>query len=191
MRRWTLSALAALMGIFLLWTLGVAQSPQPRDMRKRTELGKYVNAQQAYEMWKADPEKVIILDCRTPEEYALVGHAPMAYNIPSRLWTGKWNAAGREYEMQDNPDFESLVKDRFDVKDILLVMCRSGHRSAASVNRLSRAGFVNAYNIVDGFEGDLVEDRESYFFGKRMLNGWKNSGAPWTYQLDPELVYVP
>ena len=32
-------------------------------------------------------------------------------------------------------------------------------------------------------------DKHSYFKGKRMRNGWKNSVAPWTYNLDPELVY--
>ena len=46
------------------------------------------------------------------------------------------------------------------------------------------------YNVIDGFEGDKVEDPESVFHGKRMRNGWKNS-APWTYQLDPELVWLP
>ena len=32
-------------------------------------------------MWKANPDKIKITDCRTTEEYVFVGHAPMAYNI--------------------------------------------------------------------------------------------------------------
>jgi len=24
-----------------------------------------------------------------------------------------------------------------------------------------------------------------------MKNGWKNSGVPWTYSLDPELIRIP
>ncbi|MCI0469771.1 MAG: sulfurtransferase, partial [Nitrospirae bacterium] len=75
--------------------------------------------------------------------------------------------------------------------DTILVMCRSGHRSAAAVNRLTKAGFMNVYSIVDGFEGDKVKDGESYFNGKRMKNGWKNSGALWTYDLEPRLIYTP
>jgi hypothetical protein len=46
------------------------------------------------------------------------------------------------------------------------------------------------HNIIDGFEGDKVKDPESGYHGKRMKNGWKNS-APWTYDLDPALVWIP
>jgi rhodanese-related sulfurtransferase len=74
---------------------------------------------------------------------------------------------------------------------MLMVMCRSGGRSAIAVNTLGKAGFKNVYNITDGFEGDRLELPESYENGKRIINGWKNSGAPWTYKLDPKLVYLP
>ena len=36
-------------------------------------------------MWKADPERVHLIDVRTPEEYVFVGHAEMARNIPLAL----------------------------------------------------------------------------------------------------------
>jgi hypothetical protein len=58
------------------------------------------------------------------------------------------------------------------------------------VNRLTKAGFKNVYNIFDGFEGDKIKDAESYYDGKRMKNGWRNCGAPWTYDLDPKLLYA-
>ena len=44
--------------------------------------------------------------------------------------------------------------------------------------------------LVDGVEGDKVSDPDSVFVGKRMKNGWKNSGLPWTYDLDPKLMYL-
>jgi hypothetical protein len=50
---------------------------------------------------------------------------------------------------------------------------------------LAEAGFSDVYTITDGFEGDADKN------GDRTRNGWKNSGAPWTYKLDPELVYNP
>jgi hypothetical protein len=31
----------------------------------------------------------------------------------------------------------------------------------------------------------------SVFKGKRMKNGWKNSGLPWTCDLDPEKMRLP
>ena len=73
----------------------VAETRAPLDARKHTEAGKYVTSREAYEMWRANPEKIKIIDCRTQEEYVFVGHAPMAYNIPSKLWTGKWNEEKR------------------------------------------------------------------------------------------------
>ena len=49
---------------------------------------------------------------------------------------------------------------------------------------------MNVYNIIDGMEGDKVNDPDSAYRGKRMKNGWKNSGAPWTYDVNPELLWV-
>jgi rhodanese-related sulfurtransferase len=182
-------------GIFLLAlsfiSVAVAETAPPNDVKKHTEAGKYVTSFEAYEMWKANPDKVKIVDCRTQEEYSFVGHSGMAYNIPSKLWTGKWNEEKKDYDLQDNPDFESYAKNKFALSDSIFVMCRSGHRSASSVNRLTKAGFTNVYNITDGFEGDKIKDEESYLNGKRIKNGWKNSGAPWTYDLDAKLIYLP
>jgi hypothetical protein len=58
-----------------------------------------------------------------------------------------------------------------------------------AVNQLAAAGFKKAYNIVEGIEGDLVQDPDSVFNGTRMKNGWKNS-APWVYRIDPEKVIL-
>jgi len=72
-----------------------------------------------------------------------------------------------------------------------MVMCRSGGRSAMAINLLAKAGFKQAYNIIDGMEGDAVEDPDSVFNGQRMRNGWKNSGCPWTCKLTPDRLLVP
>ena len=169
----------------------LADTPVPKDEKKQTVLGKYITAREAYQMWKASPAKFIVVDVRTPEEYTFVGHAPMAYNFPSKLWTGKWVADKKTFALDDNPEFEAQVMQKFGLNDTILVMCRSGQRSAAAVNLLAKAGFTDVYNIVDGFEGDVIHDPESYYIGKRMLNGWKNASVPWTYDLDPTLVYAP
>ena len=59
-----------------------------------------------------------------------------------------------------------------------------------AVNQLAAAGFKNAYNIIDGMEGDTVDDPGSVFCGKRMRNGWKNSGLPWVYGIDPDKMIL-
>ena len=61
-------------------TAKVAEGQPARG--KQTTLGLYVTAAQAYEMWKAAPDKIKIIDVRTPEEFAS-GHVPGAINIPS------------------------------------------------------------------------------------------------------------
>ena len=157
--------------------------------RKHTKLGLYVTAAQAYEMWKSSPDKVKIIDVRTPEEHAFVGHPEGAWNIPLAFVTYHRKEGKFEYKIKWNPDFVTEVKSIAQPADILLVTCRSGDRSAMAVNQLAAAGFTNAYTIVDGVEGDKVEDPGSVFFGKRMRNGWKNS-APWVYSLDPEKIIL-
>ena len=57
-----------------------------------------------------------------------------------------------------------------------------------ATNLMAASGCNNVYNITDGFEGDKVQDEVNVYFGKRMVNGWKNSRSPWTYSLDPELI---
>lgn len=168
----------------------VLAADQPADEKKRTPLGLYVDAKEAYAMVKAD-NKVAVLDVRTPEEYVFVGHAPMAANIPIQIWTGKWNAEKKHFDLAENPDFAAQVKKRFDPEAPLLIMCRSGQRSAVAIKKLAEAGFKKAYNIVDGFEGDMVKDKADPNAGKRMVNGWKLAPAPWTYELDEALVFKP
>jgi rhodanese-related sulfurtransferase len=156
---------------------------------KQTTLGLYVTAAQAYEMWKDAPDKVTVIDVRTPEEYAFVGHPEMAWNIPLAFVTYQRKDGKTEYSVKWNSDFVTEVKSIAGPTDTLLVTCRSGDRSAMAVNKLAAAGFTNAYNIFDGVEGDKVEDPGSVFVGKRMRNGWKNS-APWVYGFDPEKIIL-
>ncbi len=156
---------------------------------KQTTLGLYVTAAQAYEMWKAAPDKVKVIDVRTPEEFAFVGHPQMAWNVPVAFVSYKREGGKFTYAPQMNAAFVDQVREIAQPGDVLLVTCRSGGRSAMGVNQLAAAGFTNVYNIVDGVEGDTVNDPESVYHGKRMKNGWKNS-APWVYDVDPEKIII-
>jgi rhodanese-related sulfurtransferase len=135
---------------------------------------------EAYAMWKSDPHNVKILDVRTRAEYALTGHPPMAHNIPLAFWTNQFEHSRRSYVMTSNPDFLVQVEKKFGREETLLLLCRSGQRSGTATTILRNAGFNKAYNILDGFQG--LPD-----YG----GGWKHSGAPWTYELDPALIYSP
>jgi rhodanese-related sulfurtransferase len=158
---------------------------------KQTTLGLYATSREAYGKWKAAPDKVTILDVRTPEEYMFIGHADMAWNIPLAAQLYQWDAEKKQFPMQPLPDFVARVQKIAKPGDTLLVMCRSGGRSAMAVNLLAKAGFTHVYNITDGMEGDAVKDPDSVFNGQRLVNGWKNSGLPWTYKIDPERMVLP
>ena len=168
-------------------SISLGETPIPEG--KQTSLGLYVTAKEAYVKWQSDSGQVNIIDCRTPEEYIFVGHAPMARNIPSHFITHKFNEKNKPV-MEENSNFVSLVKAQYAKTDTIMIMCRSGGRSAKSVNKLAKAGFKNVYTIIDGFEGDTVKDPQSSFNGKRFKNGWKNSGNPWTYKLDSKLIFT-
>ena len=158
---------------------------------KQTTLGLYVTAREAYEMWKAAPDKVTILDVRTPEEFMFVGHANMSLGIPVATQSYQWDHDKQQFPLQLLQDFVARVQKVSGPNDTLLVMCRSGGRSAIAVNLLAKAGFKNVYNITDGMEGDAVKDPNSVFNGQRLVNGWKNSGLPWTYDANPDRMVLP
>lgn len=173
-----------LIGIVLAMGLGsAAQAEEAAEIKN-------ITPSDAYEMWLENPGKVKVIDCRTQEEYEFVGHAFMAINIPCFFWTGKWDSERKYFLMENNPDFEARVKEKFAFDDTILIMCRSGSRSLIGSERLIKAGFKNVYNITQGFEGGKVTEKDSNFKGQRVKNGWKNAGLPWTYKLSSKLVYI-
>ena len=153
---------------------------------KQTSLGLYLTAREAYKKWQADPDKVMILDVRTPEEYLFVGHPTMAWKIPVIAQTYEWDAEKGQFPMQLLPDFVARVKEVAQPDATILVTCRSGGRSAMATNALAQAGFTKVYNITDGMEGDGNGDSDSTPQG-----GWKNSGCPWTKKLTPDRMLLP
>jgi len=157
----------------------------------RTRLDLYVTPTEAYERWAADTEHVKVLDVRTPEEYAFVGHPEMAMNIPFVMHTYEWEPERGRVAIEGNPRFIPEVTRWADPGDTILVMCRSGGRAALAVDVLADAGYGNVYNILEGMEGERVNDPRSVFHRKRMVNGWKNAGLPWTYDLEPAQMRFP
>jgi rhodanese-related sulfurtransferase len=158
---------------------------------KQTALGLYVTAKEAYEKWQADPDKVKIIDVRTPEEYLFVGHPTMAWKIPLAAQSYEWDAEKKQFPMKPFPDFVARVQTMAQPDDTLMVMCRSGGRSAMAVNALAKAGFKHVHNIIDGMEGDAHGDSASVAQGQPLKDGWKHSGCPWTKKLTPDRMLLP
>lgn len=153
---------------------------------KKTRLGLYMTALEASEAAAADRGKVLFIDVRTPGEVMFVGAADATdANVPfvDLASPTTWDAKNNRLLLVRNEAFVAKVEARLDAKrlgksDRVIVMCRSGDRSAKAVDTLADAGFTNVWTVIDGFEGDLSKD------GRRDVNGWRNAGLPWTYKLD-------
>jgi rhodanese-related sulfurtransferase len=169
-----------------LFALDASNVPEP----KRTDLGLYLDAKEAYAM--ASDSKLLFVDVRTPEEVNYLGMPTVAdTNIPLKLVdkTYQWDEKKKALKLGMNKDFVAQVTEHLKAKgltkaDPIILMCRSGDRSAVAANLLAKAGYSKVYSLVDGFEGDLAKEGESK--GKRTVNGWKNANLPWTYELTKE-----
>jgi rhodanese-related sulfurtransferase len=71
-----------------------------------------------------------------------------------------------------NPGFDEQIRAAAQGRKVAL-LCRSGVRSVAAARRATQLG-IEAYNILDGFEGD--PDSQAHR-GRR--GGWRYLGLPW------------
>lgn len=187
----TVVALAVL-GVFS--SSAFAEDWSKLNKKKQTTLGLYMTSQQAYEHMMKNMDQSLFLDVRTPAELNYLGvTSVMDANVPTDMMDGSaWDDKKSRYKRKHNDNFVADVDARLKAKglkktDTIILMCRSGKRSAKAVNELAKNGYTKVYTVVDGYEGDKVKEGENK--GKRMKNGWKNSGLPWTYSLDKDLMY--
>ncbi len=75
--------------------------------------------------------------------------------------------------MVPNPDFDRLLLEHAQPGKKLLMLCRSGVRSIAAARRATELG-LEAYNVLEGFEGDPDEHAQR---GRK--GGWRYHGLPW------------
>jgi rhodanese-related sulfurtransferase len=172
-----------------------ASAPREVPETNRTAPGLYASPQEAYTMWRADPHHMHFLDVRTFEEYIFVGHFEFAKNVP--LVFPRYDPAGPSMpgrppgcSGEPNPDFVASVREAIEPGDTVLCMCTTGARAAMAVNLLAQSGYARVYNIVNGFEGDRVDDPGSVYHGQHLRNGWKNAALPWCYEFHPDLMWV-
>ncbi|MBF6058227.1 MULTISPECIES: rhodanese-like domain-containing protein [Thiomicrorhabdus] len=173
---------------------GALASPEPKDPKKRTPQGLYVNAVEAYEMMKKD-SKVLLVDVRTPEEWQFVGHTEMAQiMIPSVIFQyNGMDAKKPRYKSVNNSNFISELEERAanlgaDEHSTYFLMCRSGSsRAQPAAKMMAQYGYKNVYIVTDGFEGGTVKSGDKKGF--RIKDGWKNSGLPWTYHINEKKTY--
>ncbi len=124
-----------------------------------------VSPEEAFAAVAGDPGAVLV-DCRSRAEWDLVG-VPVAERVVFVEWVSYPEGVPNDRFLDD------LRSRGVGTDDRVYFLCRSGHRSAAAALTAAAAGFAAAYNVVDGFEGNVGPD------GRRGLGGWKAEGLPW------------
>ena len=119
-----------------------------------------VSSALAYAWWQAG--EAVLVDVRTDAEREWVGFVPGAVAVAWKQWPG----------MTFNPQFDTDLQVASGGRKVLL-LCRSGVRSIAAAKRATELG-LQAYNILEGFEGDPDSNAQRGHKG-----GWRLSGLPW------------
>lgn len=117
------------------------------------------------EAWALFQEQAaLLIDVRSAEERKFVGHVPEALHVAWATGTA----------LIKNPRFIRELENKVAKDAVLLFLCRSGKRSAAAAEAASKAGFINAFNVLEGFEGDLDQAQQ-----RGAQGGWRSYGLPW------------
>jgi rhodanese-related sulfurtransferase len=124
---------------------------------------KHLKPREAHALLREDAQAVLV-DCRSEMEYLFVGHPVGAQHVA-------WND-GPDWEI--NPHFVGQVKKVASMNRPVVLICRSGQRSIAAGLELEKAGFIDVYNVLEGFEGPLDEHHQ-----RGTLGGWRKEGLPW------------
>jgi rhodanese-related sulfurtransferase len=120
---------------------------------------------EAHALLKQRPDARLV-DVRTKAELEWVGRVPGALAIEWNTWPG-----GKQ-----NPDFLRELQQQVQSKDApVMFLCRSGGRSHNAASAATQAGYANAFNVLEGFEGD--KDTQNH---RNAVGGWRVAGLPWT-----------
>lgn len=127
-----------------------------------------VTPQLAYELIRLDPG-VKLVDVRTNAERAWVGKVAIPETQHVAIEWNTWPGGTQ------NPDFVAQLEQAAGKDDVLLFLCRSGVRSRHGAKAATARGFTQAFDILEGFEGD--KDSEGH---RKTVCGWCKAGLPWS-----------
>ena len=112
--------------------------------------------------------EALLVDVRSGEERKFVGHVPGSLHVPWATGTA----------LTRNPRFVRELEAKL-AKDggknaVVLLLCRSGKRSALAAEAAAVAGFTHVFNVLEGFEGEI--DAQQH---RGSADGWRFHQLPW------------
>ena len=105
-----------------------------------------------------------LVDVRSKAEWSWVGRIPGAVEIEWLVFPS----------MQANPDFLGHLSLKVPKESPVMFICRSGVRSNQAAIAALESGYLNCFNVLEGFEGD--KDSNGH---RGIQGGWKAAGLPW------------
>jgi rhodanese-related sulfurtransferase len=108
--------------------------------------------------------EALLVDVRSSEERHFVGQVPGSLHVAWATGTA----------LNRNPRFVKELEAKAGKTRPLLLLCRSGKRSALAAEAAAKAGFGKVFNIAEGFEGDLDAAGQ-----RGHHNGWRFHALPW------------
>ncbi|SMC18021.1 thiosulfate sulfurtransferase [Andreprevotia lacus DSM 23236] len=141
----------------------ILQTAQQRAQAQQLPYSGALTPAEAHAVLQALPQARLV-DVRSQAEWQFVGTVPGSAQIEWAHFPG----------MQPNPHFADQLKQQVDPQSVVLFLCRSGARSHNAAALAAQLGYGEAYNILEGFEGDKNADQH-----RNTVNGWKAAGLPW------------
>jgi rhodanese-related sulfurtransferase len=121
-----------------------------------------IGPEEAWELFVAGAAELV--DVRTAEERKFVGYVPDSIHVAWATGTA----------MARNPRFARELEAKVRKDAVVLFLCRSAKRSAFAAEVAARAGWASAFNVLEGFEGDLDERQH-----RGAVGGWRLRALPW------------
>ena len=126
---------------------------------------------EAFDLLKTRPDAVLV-DVRTRAEWSYVG-MPDLTGVGRDVFMVEWQTFPDG--AVNPPRFVQALGQVADGEETpLLFLCRSGVRSVAAARAATEAGYTQAFNVTEGFEGGVDGDGH-----RGTTAGWKARGLPW------------
>jgi rhodanese-related sulfurtransferase len=126
-----------------------------------------VTPAEAWELLRLQPGARLI-DVRTNAERHWVGQVALP---PGQHMAVEWTSWPSGVV---NPQFIEQLGAIAARDDVLLFLCRSGVRSRHAAKLATEHGYSNAFDILEGFEGN--KDSAGH---RKTSGGWCHAGLPW------------
>lgn len=126
--------------------------------------GAYAGAVTPPEAWQlVSSGAARLVDVRTSAEVRYVGRVPEALHVE---WHGK--------DPHDVQRFLATLAQDVRPDEVVLFLCRSGVRSHHAATVARDAGYAQAFNVLEGFEGQRNHGQQRGY-----IDGWRRHGLPW------------